>query len=64
MEETMKTDTKNKNEQKPTLKQKLEDASIDGSAIPFDPEEAEKLGAVADDMPLQDVIEAAHDDDV
>ncbi len=56
--------TVNKEGKEPTLNQKLEDASINGSAIPFDPEEAEKLGAVADDMPLQDVIEAAHDDEV
>ena len=50
--------------EKTTLQQKLEDASIPGAAIAFDPDEAEELGAIADDMPLQDVIDAAHDSEV
>ncbi len=50
--------------EQPTLEQKLEDASVDGAAIAFDPDEAEALGAIADDMPLQDVIDAAFDDEV
>lgn len=45
----------------PTIDEKLEDTAIDGAAIPFDPQEAEQLGATPDDMPLEDVIEAAHD---
>lgn len=44
-----------------SLHQKLEDASIDGVAIAFEPEEAEELGATMDDMPEQDVIDAAFD---
>ena len=47
-----------------TLNQKLEDTAIDGAAIAFDPDEAEALGATPDDMPLEDVIDAAHDDEV
>jgi hypothetical protein len=54
-------DPKTKN---PTLEQKLVDASIDGAAVAFDPDEAEELGATADDMPEQDVIDAAFDDEV
>ncbi len=60
----MNTDTKNKDQKEATLNQKLEDTSINGSAVPFDPDEAEQLGAIADDMPLEDVIKAAHDDEV
>lgn len=45
------------------LERKLEDASIEGSAVAFDPEEAEELGAMPDDMPLQDVIDASFDDE-
>ena len=52
-----------KTNENPTLGQKLEDASIDGAAIAFDPDEAEELGATADDMPEQDVIDAAFDDE-
>jgi hypothetical protein len=54
-------DTKTKN---PILEQKLEDASIDGAVVAFDPEEADQLGAMADDMPEQDVIDAAFDDEI
>ena len=50
--------------QQESLLQKLEDASIDGAAVAFDPEEAEELGATVDDMPEQDVIDAAFDDEV
>ncbi len=48
----------------PTIAQKLKDTAIDGAAISFDPDEAAALGATPDDMPLEDVIEAAHDDEV
>lgn len=54
-------DTKNET---PTIEEKLEDTAIDGAAIPLEPEEAEQLGATPDDMPLDDVIEAAHDDEI
>ena len=47
-----------------TIEEKLEDTAFDGAAIPFDPDEAEELGATPDDMPLEDVIEAAHDSEV
>ena len=47
--------------QNPTIEQKLEDTALDGAAIAFDPDEAEELGATPDDMPLEDVIEAAYD---
>lgn len=53
-----------KKNENPTLDQKLEDTSIDGAAVAFDPDEAEALGAMADDMPLEDVIDAAHDSEV
>ena len=46
------------------LEQKIEDASIDGAVIAFDPDEAEALGATPDDMPLEDVITAAYDDEI
>lgn len=48
----------------PTIEEKLEDTAIDGAAVPFDPEEAEQLGATPDDMPVKDVIEAAHDREI
>jgi hypothetical protein len=47
-----------------TIDNKLKDTAIDGAAIPFDPDEAEELGAIPDDTPLEDVIAAAHDDEV
>lgn len=47
-----------------TIEKKLEDTALDGAAISFDPEEAEQLGATADNMPLEDVIEAAHDREI
>ena len=47
-----------------TIEKKLEDTVFDGAAIPFDPDEAEELGAIPDDMSLEDVIEAAHDSEV
>ena len=34
-----------------TIEEKLEDTAFDGAAIPFDPDEAEELGATPDDMP-------------
>ncbi len=46
------------------LEKKMEDAGIDGSAIAFDPDEAEELGATPDDMPLKDVVEAMFDDEI
>ena len=50
--------------QKESLQQKLEDASIDGAVVAFDPAEAEELGATVDDMPEQDVIDAEFDREV
>lgn len=47
-----------------TAEKKLEDTATNGAAIAFDPDEAENLGAIPDDMPLEDVIEAAYDDEV
>jgi hypothetical protein len=44
------------------LMQKLKDVDELKIAIAFDPDEAEELGAVADGMPEQDVIDAAFDE--
>lgn len=45
------------------LDNKLKDTSIDGAAISLEPSEADELGAISDDMPLQDVIDAAFDNE-
>ena len=44
--------------------EKLKDSELDGAAISFDPDEAEMLGAIDDGMPLSDVIEAEHDQEI
>ena len=46
------------------LEKALEDTAIDGVALPLDPHDAELMGAVDDKMPLEDVINAAHDTEV
>lgn len=45
------------------LMEKLNDTAIDGAAIALDPDEAEALGAVEEEFDVQDVIDAAYDDE-
>lgn len=47
------------------LEQKLQNVSLPGAAVAFDPDEAEELGAVEEDTASElDAIEAAFDEEV